>query len=311
MRSEHGVGRLTTKEENMGTLSRRNFIKIAGAGLFSAASLGLVGCGGSSSGSGDAAASGEAWGEGATLRVGSDCDYAPHSWVQTDDSNGAIALSDGSGYVGGYDTKIAQMIGDKYGWTVTFIKVDWDGLIPALNAGKIDCTIDGMGVTEERKQSVDFSNYYWSSDQGMLLLADSPFAKGTSLADFGGAKVAAQIGSMWEAMVDQIPGVDKKESLPDVNTIITALKSGKIDATIMGETEAKSCMKSNPELAYVTFEEGKGFEVDLSDCSAGIAVAKGNTELLDKINAVVDTIDRDMQEKLMDEAFAEQPLSVG
>ena len=274
MRSEHGVGRLTTKEENMGTLSRRNFIKIAGAGLFSAASLGLVGCGGSSSGSGDAAASGEAWGEGATLRVGSDCDYAPHSWVQTDDSNGAIALSDGSGYVGGYDTKIAQMIGDKYGWTVTFIKVDWDGLIPALNAGKIDCIIDGMGVTEERKQSVDFSNYYWSSDQGMLLLADSPFAKGTSLADFGGAK-------------------------------------GKIDATIMGETEAKSCMKSNPELAYVTFEEGKGFEVDLSDCSAGIAVAKGNTELLDKINAVVDTIDRDMQEKLMDEAFAEQPLSVG
>ena len=40
-------------------------------------------------------------------------------------------------------------------------------------------------------------------------------------------------------------------------------------------------------------------------------MAKGNTELLDKINAVVDTIDRDMQEKLMDEAFAEQPLSVG
>ncbi len=290
----------------MSTLSRRNFIKLTGAGVFSAA---LTACGGSAdSGSGDA---GEQWGEGATLRVGSDCDYAPHSWIQTDDSNGAIALSDGSGYVGGYDTKIAQIIGDTYNWEVTFIKVDWDGLIPALNAGKIDCIIDGMGVTEERKQSVDFSEYYWSSDQGILLMADSPFAGGTSLEDFSGAKVAAQIGSMWEAMVDQIPGVDKKESLPDVNTIITALKSGKIDATIMGETEAKSCMMSNPELAYVTFEEGKGFEVDLADCSAGIAVAKGNTELLDKINAVVATIDRDMQEQLMDEAFDEQPLSVG
>jgi ABC-type amino acid transport substrate-binding protein len=168
-----------------------------------------------------------------------------------------------------------------------------------------------MGVTEERKQSVDFSNYYWSSDQGIMLMADSPFASAKSLADLSGAKVAAQLGSMWEAMVDQIPGVDKKESLPDVNTIITALKSGKIDATIMGETEAKSCMMSNPELAYVTFEEGKGFEVDLADCSAGIAVAKGNTVLLDKINAVVATIDREMQEKLMGEAFDEQPLSVG
>lgn len=297
----------------MNTISRRNFVKLAGSSLFSAAAFGLVGCGGGSSDSGADAGTepAEQWGEGATLRVGSDCDYAPHSWVQTDDSNGAIALTDGSGFVGGYDTKIAQMIGDANGWTVTFVKVDWDGLIPALNAGKIDCIIDGMGVTEERKQSVDFSDYYWSSDQGMLLMADSPFAGATSLEDLSGAKVAAQIGSMWEAMVDQIPGVDKKESLPDVNTIITALKSGKIDATIMGETEAKSCIKSNPELAYVTFEEGKGFEVDLADCSAGIAVAKGNTELLDKINAVVATIDREKQEELMNEAFDEQPLSVG
>ena len=293
----------------MRTISRRDLLKAAGTGIVTAASLGLMACGGSggSEGSGDA----DAWGEGATLRVGSDCDYAPHSWIQTDDANGAIALADGSGYVGGYDTKIAQMIGDAYGWDVTFVKVDWDGLIPALNAGKIDCIIDGMGVTEERKQSVDFSNYYWSSDQGMLLMADSPFASATSLSDFSGAKVAAQIGSMWEAMVDQIPGVNKKESLPDVNTIITALKSGKIDATIMGETEAKSCMKSNPELTYVTFPEGKGFEVDLADCSAGIAVAKGNSELLDKITAVVDTIDREQQEQLMGEAFDEQPLSVG
>ena len=287
----------------MNTLSRRNFIKMAGAGIFS---LGMAGCGGSS----DAASGGEQWGEGATLRVGSDCDYAPHSWVQTDDSNGAIALADGSGYVGGYDTKVAQLIGDTYGWEVTFIKVDWDGLIPALNAGKIDCIIDGMGVTEERKQSVDFSDYYWSSSQGLLLLANSKFANATSLDDLGGAKIAAQLGSMWEAMVDQVPSVDKQEALPDVNTIIQAIRSGKIDATIMGETEAKSCILSNPDLAYVTFDEGKGFEVDLSDCSAGIAVAKGSDELLEKINAVVATLDREKQEELMDQAFAEQPLSV-
>ncbi len=280
---------------------------MSGAGLLGAA---LAGCGSSGS-DGGTSEGGEQWGEGATLRVGSDCDYAPHSWVQTDDSNGAIALSDGSGYVGGYDTKIAQLIGDTYGWNVTFVKVDWDGLIPALNAGKIDCIIDGMGVTEERKQSVDFSDYYWSSSQGLLLLADSPFVGATSLDDLAGAKVAAQIGSMWEAMVDQIPDVDKQESLPDVNTIIQAIRAGKIDATIMGETEAKSCILSNPDMAYVTFDEGKGFEVDLSDCSAGIAVAKGSDELLEKINAVIATIDREQQEEMMDAAFTEQPLSVG
>ena len=167
-----------------------------------------------------------------------------------------------------------------------------------------------MGVTEERKQSVDFSNYYWSSEQGIVCLKDSPYVNAKSLEDLAGAKVAAQIGSMWEAMVDQIPGVDKQDSLVDGNTIIAALRAGKIDATIMGETEAKSWMISNPDMQYVTFEEGKGFEVDLSDCSAGIAVAKGNDELLNKINAVVDTITREMQEEMMDAAFAEQPLSV-
>ena len=286
----------------MSAISRRNFIRLAGAGLFSVA---LAGCGSSGSGGEES----EKWGEGATLRVGSDCDYAPHSWIQTDDSNGAIALADGSGYVGGYDTKVAQMIGDAYGWEVTFVKVDWDGLIPALNANKIDCIIDGMGVTEERLQSVDFSHYYWSSDQGIVCLANSPYASATSLEDLAGARVAAQVGSMWEAMVDQIPGVDKQESLVDGNTIIAALRAEKLDATIMGETEAKSLIISNPDLTYVMFEEGKGFEVDLSDCSAGIAVAKGNQELLDKINAVVDTITREMQEEMMDAAFAEQPLS--
>ena len=286
----------------MSAISRRSFIKLAGTGLFSVA---LAGCGSSGSGGEES----EKWGEGATLRVGSDCDYAPHSWIQTDDSNGAIALADGSGYVGGYDTKVAQMIGDAYGWEVTFVKVDWDGLIPALNANKIDCIIDGMGVTEERLQSVDFSHYYWSSDQGIVCLANSPYASATSLEDLAGARVAAQVGSMWEAMVDQIPGVDKQESLVDGNTIIAALRAGKLDATIMGETEAKSLIISNPDLTYVMFEEGKGFEVDLSDCSAGIAVAKGNQELLDKINAVVDTITREMQEEMMDAAFAEQPLS--
>lgn len=274
---------------------------MTGAGILS---LALAGCG--SSGSGDG---GEEWGPGSLLRVGSDCDYAPHSWVQTDDSFGAIPLSDGSGYVGGYDSKIAQMIADAYEWDVTIVKVDWDGLIPALNAGKIDCIIDGMGVTEERKQSVNFSNYYWSSAQGILCMANSPYANAESLEDLKGAKVAAQVGSMWEALIDQIPEVDRQDSLIDANTLITALRAEKIDLTIMGETEAKSLVISNPDLTYVMFEDGKGFDVDLSDCSAGIAVAKGNDVLLNKINAVIDTITREMEEEMMDAAFAEQPLS--
>lgn len=287
----------------MENISRRNFMHVAGAGLFSLSTLGIAGC----SGSGNSA---DEWGAGSTLRVGSDCAYAPHSWIQSDDSNGALPLEDGSGYVGGYDTKIAQRIADAYDWNVVFVRVDWDGIINALNAGSFDCVIDGMGVTEERKQAVDFSDYYWSSDQGILLLKTSPYANATSLNDFAGAKVAAQLGTIWEPMVDQIPNIQKQDPMVDLNTVIAALQAGTIDATIMGETEAKSCMISNPDLTFITFPEGEGFQVDLSECSAGIAVKKGNTVLLDKINAVVDSITRDEQEEMMQEAFDEQPLSI-
>jgi ABC-type amino acid transport substrate-binding protein len=293
----------------MSMISRKGFLRVAGAGILSVAAFGVAGCGSSSS-TDNSSNSTEEYPNGAKLLVGSDCAYAPHSWIQSDDSNGAIALDDGSGYVGGYDTQVAQMLADEYDWDVKFVKVDFDGLIPALTAGTIDCIIDGMGVTDERKQSVDFSDYYWTSDQGMVVLATSKYASATSLEDFSGAKIAAQTGSIWESMVEQIPGVDQQNSMADENTIIVAIQSGVIDGTIMGETEAKSAIMSNPDLAWVSFEDGKGFTVDEAECSAGIAVRKGDTELLDKINTVVDTLTHDEQQEMMQKAFDEQPLSV-
>ena len=78
--------------------------------------------------------------------------------------------------------------------------------------------------------------------------------------------------------------------------LLVAVASGKLDGTIMGETEAYSGCLSNPDLTIVYFDEGKGFDVALSDCSAGIAVRKADTELLDQINAVVATLDREKED---------------
>ncbi|MEE1273492.1 MAG: substrate-binding domain-containing protein [Olegusella sp.] len=304
----------------MSTLSRRNFLKAIGATMLSGAAMGVAGC--DSSGNGGAGAAGSADGEekypaGSTLRIGSDCGYAPFSWVQSDDSNGAVAMSDGSGYVGGYDSLIADKICEANDWTPQFVRVDWDGIIPALNAGTFDCIIASMSVTEERKQSVDFSDFYWSSPQGVVCLKDSQYASATSLEDFSGAKIAAQTGTFEDDIIDQIPDVQHENSMADQNTLIVAIQSGVIDGTVLGETEAQSVMKSNPDLAFVMLdstiggtEKGKGFDYDLSNSSAAIAVRKGDTELLDKINKVLADLDRDEEEQMMQEAFDNQPLSV-
>ena len=68
---------------------------------------------------------------------------------------------------------------------------------------------------------------------------------------------------------------------------------------------------SNPDLTYVTFEEGKGFDVELSALCAGIPLAKGNTELKEKIDAVIATMDHDTQLEMMTNALNQQPLSDG
>ena len=245
-----------------------------------------------------------------TLRVGMDCAYAPYCWTQDDDSNGAVPIADSNEYVCGYDVEIAKMICDTYGWNLEVVKVEWDGIILALNSNKSDCIIDGMGVTEERKQSVNFSDYYWSSEQVMVVRKDSPYASATSLEDFRGAKITSQLNSMWMDLIPQIPDVDEQPGMNGTPELLVAVASGKLDGTIMGETEAYSGCLSNPNLTIVYFDEGKGFDVALSDCSAGIAVRKADTELLDQINAVVATLDREKEEAMMQEALKAQPLTL-
>ena len=275
--------------------------------------LSLCACGGSKSTSAPAAsatASSGAAEEPFTLQVGMDCAYAPYCWTQDDDSNGAVPIADSNEYVCGYDVEIAKMICDTYGWNLEVVKVEWDGIILALNSNKIDCIIDGMGVTEERKQSVNFSDYYWSSEQVMVVRKDSPYASATSLEDFRGAKITSQLNSMWMDLIPQIPDVDEQPGMNGTPELLVAVASGKLDGTIMGETEAYSGCLSNPDLTIVYFDEGKGFDVALPDCSAGIAVRKADTELLDQINAVVATLDREKEEAMMQEALKAQPLTL-
>lgn len=78
------------------------------------------------------------------------CGAAPFGWTQDDDSNGAWPIDGTDQYVCGYDVQVARKICDTYGWNLKIIKTDWDGLIPGVVSGKLDCCISSLGVTEER-----------------------------------------------------------------------------------------------------------------------------------------------------------------
>ena len=243
-----------------------------------------------------------------TFTVGLECNYAPYNWTQTDDSNGAVAISDGSGYCGGYDVEIAKQIAASMNKDLVIVKTEWDGLIPAVNSGKIDAVIAGMSPTEERKTSVDFSEPYYESELVIVVKADSEYANATSLEDFDGAKIVAQLNTFHDTVIDQIPNVEHQTAMETFPAMIVAVESGKVDGYVSELPGAVSAQASNPDLTYVEFSDGEGFEASEEDVAISIAVKKGSTSLSD-INTALEGISEDDRQSLMENAIVDQPVA--
>jgi len=268
---------------------------ITGLTLAMALSLGLAACGS------DEPASDQA----EPLKVGMEAAYPPFNWTQVDDSNGAVQIESG-GWAGGYDVEIAKLVAEAMGREIVVVKSDWDGLIPALQGGQIDMIVAGMSPTEERQKSVSFSDPYYTSDAVIVIQLDSPWVEATSLADFAGAKITAQLGTTHYDLVDQIPGVDKQVAMDSFPTMVMAVTSGKIDGYISERPGALSAVVANPGLTFVSFEEGQGFDIEQNEIIISIGVQKGS-DLLNPINQALGKIDETQRGQLMADAIKNQP----
>jgi putative lysine transport system substrate-binding protein len=242
------------------------------------------------------------------FRVGMECNYAPFNWTQTDDSNEAVEISSG-GYAGGYDVEIAKRIADGLGKKLVVVKTEWDGLIPALTSGKIDAVIAGMSPTEERKVTVDFTDNYYTSELVVVVKKDSQYASAASLADFSGAKITGQLNTFHYTVIPQIPDVKQQTAMESFPAMIVALESGKIDGYVSERPGAVSAMESNPDLTFVEFADGKGFEASPDDVAVAVAIAKGQEDLISSINEILAGISEDERQELMNDAVKNQPLS--
>ena len=99
-----------------------------------------------------------------TLKIAMECAYAPFNWSQTTDANGAVPIQDSDLYANGYDVQIAKYIAAELGMALEIYAQDWDGLIPAVQAGTYDGIIAGMSPTAEREEEVDFTDCYYNSN---------------------------------------------------------------------------------------------------------------------------------------------------
>jgi len=243
------------------------------------------------------------------FKVGLECAYPPFNWTQTDDSNGAVPIQGSTEFAGGYDVEIAKMLAEGLGKELVIVKTEWDGLPPALQSGTIDAIIAGMSPTADRKKTIDFSDHYYRSDLVMVVQKGSEFETATSLEDFSGAKITAQLNTFHYSVIDQIPGVEKQTAMNDFNAMRVALQSGIIDGYVSERPEGVSATAANDKFAMVVFDEGKGFETSDDDVAIAVGIKKGNTELVSAINEILKGLSEDERITLMDNAIKNQPVS--
>ncbi|WP_196000853.1 transporter substrate-binding domain-containing protein [Clostridium sp. 1001271B_151109_B4] len=251
--------------------------KVIAAAMLGVMTMGFVGCGASSSKASDENSTDllETIQEKGKLVVGMSADYAPYEFHYIDEN--------GKDVVGGFDVDIANEIAEAIGVELVIQEMDFDALVSALPAGKIDVVISGMNPTEERAKVVDFSDIYYNSKHGILVRAEDA-DKYKTFADLEGAKVGAQLGSTQEKIAkSEIPNADL-QLLANVNNLILELKSGKVDAIIMEKPVAEMAVNSNPDLSVgePTYEDKSG--------GNAVGVAKNNPELLAKINEVINEL---------------------
>lgn len=246
-----------------------------------------------------------------TLRVAMECGYAPYNWTQPTDANGAVPIADSSEYAYGYDVMMAKHICEELGWDLEIVKLDWDSLVPAVVSGTVDCVIAGQSITSERLEVVDFTEPYYYASIITLTKADSEYASATGVADLKGATCTSQLNTIWyDVCLPQIEDANILPAQESAPAMLVALDADKCDIVVTDMPTGMAALVAYPNFTLLDFTGGEDeFEVSDEEINIGISLQKGNTELLDALNGVLNEMTVEDYEEMMDEAISVQPLS--
>ena len=203
------------------------------------------------------------------IYVGTEAGFAPYEYMSGDQ-------------VVGVDMDIAQAIADALGKELVIKNMDFDGALNAVQQGQVDFVAAGVSVDEERQKVMDFSHNYVDSSDVVIVNASADTVKtNEDIADKSVGVQQGNIADIW--MTNNYPDAQVKRYTKFVQAA-EDLKNNKIDAIVMDLYPAQELVATNPELKILD-EENPVF-VD----QYAIAVKKGNQELLDQINEVIDQL---------------------
>lgn len=205
---------------------------------------------------------------GGTITFGTNPEFPPFEFVT---SNGVLGEFDG------IDMAIAKQIGEENGMEAKMESMEFDSLLIALQNGQIDAVIAGMTATDERRETVDFSTPYYTATQVMIVKEDSDIATAADMAD---KKICVIQGYTGEVCVQDMGY--PYEAFKKGTEAVMELVNGKCDVVVLDSATAQKYVGDNEGLKIV--EDASAFEAE----EYAIAVQKGNTELLEKINKSIE-----------------------
>ena len=190
-------------------------------------------------------------------------------------------FKEGENFVG-IDVEIAEAIAAEIGSKLEIVDMEFDSIITSVKEGETDFGMAGMTVTEERKLEVDFSSSYATGVQSVIVKADSDIA---SIDDLEGKKIGVQLGTTGDIYASDDYGKENVTQYGKGADAIIALNGGDVDAVIIDNEPAKAFVEANEGLKILDTE----YAVE----DYAIAIKKGNTELLDKVNGALEKLAAD------------------
>lgn len=212
------------------------------------------------------------------IKVGSECTYPPFNF------------RDAKGELQGFDIDVAREIGKRLNANLVFVCQQWDGMIPALLAGKFDLIVASMSITDERKKSIDFSDKYYNTPAGIIGSKDAKFE--ATPEGLKGKIIGVQVSTVHEAYA--------KKHFADVASEIKIyqtqdeaqadLAAGRVDAVQADSLSLATFLATDAGKACCDMKGDVAEDVEILGPGVGVGLRQGDTELKDKFNAAIKSL---------------------
>jgi polar amino acid transport system substrate-binding protein len=197
--------------------------------------------------------------------------------IATDATWPPMEMVDESKNIVGFDIDLMNAAAKAGGFEVEFKNTAWDGIFAGLEGGKYDAVMSSVTITDERKQTMDFSVEYINA--GQILVVKNGVSGVKTLSDLAGKTVAAQIGTTGAFEIDKVTSLKKKE-YDEIGLAFADLANGRVDAVVCDTPVAAQYALQNDEYKGTLKIVGQPFTNEYY----GVAVKKGNKKVLDTIN---------------------------